>query len=149
MTDEYASLSEATDKKPLVLILDDDPGVSETLKAVLEVRGYEVVTAAHGRTALNLLQERPPDVAILDILVPGIDGLTICRRMKSNPELMHIPVLIITVITKDSDLADGFWKMGSGADDFVTKPFDPFDLADRVERLHLLYSQARRALDKA
>lgn len=129
--------------------MDDDTAILETMAAVLEIRGYEVATADNGRSALSILKERRPDVAVLDILVPGIDGLTICRKIKTNPEFKAIPVLIITVITKDSDLADGFWKLGSGADDFVTKPFDPFDLADRVERLYLLFSRARRAVDNA
>lgn len=106
------------------------------------------MTADNGQRALSLMLERKPDVAVFDVIVPGMDGLTLTKKVKRHPDLADVPILIITVITKDSDLADGFWKMGAGADDFVTKPFDPFDLADRVERLHRQFSQAREAVGR-
>lgn len=123
-------------KKPTVLIVDDERSVVDTLSAVLSIRGFEVLEAYSGEMASRLLQEQPrPDLIVLDILLPGVSGLEWCQQLKADPELKQIPVLMITVITKDSDVADGFWRIGSGADDFVTKPFDPFVLADRIERL--------------
>lgn len=123
-------------KKPTVLIVDDERSVVDTLSAVLSIRGFGVLEAYSGETALQLLKEHPrPDLIVLDILLPGVNGLELCQKLKADPNLKGIPVLMITVITKDSDVADGFWRIGTGADDFVTKPFDPFVLADRIERL--------------
>lgn len=132
--------------KSRILIVDDECSIVDTLSAVLSIRGFQVLEAYSGEMAQEILanpQERP-DLIVLDILLPGISGLDICKQIKSHPDTKHIPVLMITVITRDSDLADGFWKIGTGADDFVTKPFDPFDLADRIERL-LALSQGRSA----
>jgi len=84
-------------------------------------------------------REAAPDLIVLDVLLPGVNGLDFCKQLKAKPLYRNIPVLMITVITRESDLADGFWKIGTGADDFVTKPFDPFDLADRIERLLTQY----------
>ena len=123
-------------KKPTILIVDDERSVVDTLSAVLSIRGFEVLEAYSGEKASQLLQEQArPDLIVLDILLPGVNGLELCQQLKADPELKNVPVLMITVITKDSDVADGFWRIGTGADDFVTKPFDPFVLADRIERL--------------
>jgi len=123
-------------KKSTILIVDDERSVVDTLSAVLSIRGFGVLEAYSGEMAQQVLEQHPrPDLIVLDILLPGVNGLELCQQLKADPELKSVPVLMITVITKDSDVADGFWKIGSGADDFVTKPFDPFMLADRIERL--------------
>lgn len=123
-------------KKSTILIVDDERSVVDTLSAVLSIRGFEVLEAYSGEMATRVLQEQPrPDLIVLDILLPGVNGLEWCQQLKADPELKQVPVLMMTVITKDSDVADGFWRIGTGADDFVTKPFDPFVLADRIERL--------------
>ena len=130
------SQSPEAKKKPTILIVDDERSVVDTLSAVLSIRGFEVLEAYSGEMASQLLQEQPrPDLIVLDILLPGVNGLELCQQLKADPDLKDVPVLMITVITKDSDVADGFWRIGTGADDFVTKPFDPFVLADRIERL--------------
>lgn len=130
------SASAAEKKKSTVLIVDDERSIVDTLSAVLSIRGFEVLEAYSGEGARRILQEgQRPDLIVLDILLPGVNGLELCQQLKSDPEMKKVPILMITVITKDSDVADGFWRIGSGADDFVTKPFDPFVLADRIERL--------------
>jgi putative two-component system response regulator len=105
------------------------------LRAVLESREFEVLESDNGIRAFNLVRERVPDLAIIDILMPGISGLEVCRRMHQDADLREIPIIVITSVTADSELPDGFWKMATESDDFVTKPFDVFDLADRAERL--------------
>jgi len=123
-------------KKSTILIVDDEYSIVDTLSAVLSIRGFEVLEAYSGEMARQLLDEHPrPDLIVLDILLPGVTGLELCQQLQADPERRGIPVMMITVITNESDVADGLWKIGTAADDFVSKPFDPFDLADRIERL--------------
>ena len=122
-------------KKPTVLIADDSKSIVNIVSVVLRARGIETIEAYNGTKAWKLLESRDPDMAILDILMPGQDGLKLCGRIKAHPKMKTMPVMIMTSITKDSDLADGFWRLGTQADEFVTKPFDPFEMADKVEKL--------------
>ena len=115
--------------------------VIDTLSTVLDIRGFNILEANNGNKALELIRRHKPDMIVLDLMLPGINGLEICSRIKSDKHFANIPVLIITVVTKDSDLPDGFWCKGTGADDFVTKPFDPFSLADKVERLLKIHNE--------
>lgn len=121
--------------KPKVLIVDDENTVTETLQVVLTMRGYNIFTADNGNTALDLLFRHKPDLVLLDLVLPGLDGLSILKRMRENNTLAKIPVIIVTVVTRDSDLADGFWRMVAGTEGFITKPFDPFEVADRVDTI--------------
>jgi DNA-binding response OmpR family regulator len=118
-----------------ILVADDERSIRDMLRAVLESRGFEVIESDNGIQAVNLACERRPDLAIIDILMPGISGLEVCRRMRRDEDLHGISIIVITSVTADSELPDGFWKMATESDDFVTKPFDVFDLADRAERL--------------
>lgn len=122
-------------KKPLVLIADDSKSIVNIISVVLKARGIETVEAHNGNDAWKLLEERAPNVAVLDIVMPGKTGLELCSEIRSHPDLKDTRVLIMTSITKNSDLADGFWRIGTEANEFVTKPFDPFEIADKIERL--------------
>ena len=128
-----------------VLVVDDEPAVIQMIGCVLEIRGYEVVGAYNGLEALRCMEKARPDLIITDLVMPGMNGLDLCRSVKKDPRWENIPLVVITSATQDSDLADGFWKLGTGADDFVTKPFDPFEMADRVERM--LQSDSSREPD--
>lgn len=139
---QYAGKDRMTDRPQLpghgikVIIADDMYNIVSVLSSVLELRGFAVITADNGRKALDLIEKEHPQVALLDIVMPGsLDGLTLCERIKSRPDLADTLVIMITSITQGSDIPDGLWRKGTRADDFVTKPFDPFDLADRIERL--------------
>jgi two-component system response regulator MprA len=128
--------SETGELTSRILIVDDERSIVDTLSAVLDIRGFEVHEAYDGVACLKMLKEGlKPDLIVLDVLMPGLSGLDVCKQLKGDPQWENILVMLITVITKDSDIADGFWKIGTDADDFVTKPFDPFELADRIERL--------------
>jgi CheY-like chemotaxis protein len=118
-----------------VLIVDDEPAVIQMIGCVLEIRGYEVIGAGNGREALTKMETAPPDLIITDLVMPGMNGLDLCWKIKDDPRWSGIPIMIVTSATNDSDLADGFWKLGTPADAFVSKPFDPFEMADRVERM--------------
>ena len=121
--------------KARVLIVDDEPAIIQMIACVLEIRGYEVVSAGDGLEALNRLEDKRPDMIITDLVMPNMDGLQLCKKVKGDQRWADIPLLVITSATQETDLPDGFWRLGTPADDFLTKPFDPFDVADRIEKM--------------
>lgn len=112
-----------------ILIIDDDITVSSMMRRGLTYEGYEAVVAADGRTGLLRALERQPDLIILDVMMPGIDGLEVCRRLRKETE---VPVLMVTA--RDS-IADRVMGLETGADDYLVKPFDFQELAARVKAL--------------
>ena len=115
----------------VVLVVDDKSANRRLLEAVLSPRGYRVVTAESGEEALRLLAEDRPDVVLLDIVMPGIDGYEVCRRIRADEQTALLPVVMITA----SGEQEKVMATEAGADDFVTKPFDQFELLARVRSL--------------
>lgn len=112
-----------------VLIADDDPGIVAVVEAVLAEEGFEVFTALDGEEALEAISTHRPDVVLLDLMMPRVDGLEVCRRIRSNPSTSHMCVIMLTARTFPADQVIG---LGTGADDYITKPFDPVDLDRRI-----------------
>jgi DNA-binding response OmpR family regulator len=102
-----------------VLLVDDSPSITQFLSSYLETRGYAVLRAANGNEALQTVARQRPDVILLDIMMPDIDGLTVCRRLKADPEHQSIPVILVTAQADEEDVVRG---LDAGADDYVTKP---------------------------
>lgn len=115
-----------------ILAVDDDREVLETLGRVLERENLEVQLANSGAQALEILDKRLPDVLILDIIMPGMDGITICRRLRSDERYMTLPILFLTAKGSTDDVVDG---LDAGADDYVVKPFELAELRARVQAL--------------
>ena len=109
-----------------VLVVDDDVKTVELVKLYLNRNGYQVLTAYDGVEALHLARERHPDLIVLDLMLPGIDGLQVCRTLRQESD---VPIIMLTAKTTDQDKLAG---LGLGADDYVTKPFSPRELAARV-----------------
>ena len=109
-----------------VLVVDDDIKTVELVKLYLERDGYRVLTAYDGVEALRLAREGHPDLIVLDLMLPGIDGLQVCRTLRQESD---VPIIMLTAKTTDQDKLTG---LGLGADDYVTKPFSPRELAARV-----------------
>ena len=109
-----------------ILIVDDDKKTVELVKIYLTRDGHKVITAYDGNEALKLARESHPDLIVLDLMLPGIDGLEICRTLRAESD---VPIIMLTARTTDDDKLTGFT---SGADDYVTKPFSPRELAARV-----------------
>ncbi|MGH8824719.1 MAG: response regulator transcription factor [Jiangellaceae bacterium] len=110
-----------------VLVVDDDPTVSDVVRRYLERAGFDVDKAGDGLSALALAAERPPDLVVLDLMLPGMSGLEVCRRLRRSSD---VPVVMLTALGEESDRVVGF---ETGADDYVTKPFSPRELALRVQ----------------
>ena len=115
-----------------VLVVDDEPDLVELVRFNLKEAGYEIDAARSGREALALLRRRPPDLLILDLMLPDVSGTEICRQVRSDARLAGIPVLMLTAKSEEVDRIVGFEL---GADDYVTKPFSPRELVLRVRAL--------------
>lgn len=115
-----------------ILIVDDTPASVKVLAAKLAGEFYDVLTARDGTAALTSVSEDSPDLVLLDVMMPGMDGFEVCRRIKSNPRTTHIPVVMVTAL---SDRLDRVQGLNAGADDFLTKPVSDATLFMRVEAL--------------
>ncbi len=109
-----------------VLVVDDESSVREVLSQYLAIEGYAVVQAADGVEALLIAQRHPPDLVILDLMLPGLDGYEVCRRLR---ERSAVPILMLTARSEQTDKLEGF---RAGTDDYVTKPFSPHEVVMRV-----------------
>jgi len=117
---------------PHVLIIEDDASVCELLLASLTTAGYRVSVAQSGEAALSQIEEDPPEVVVLDLTLPGMNGLDVCRFMRRDPWMSKIPVLMLTGKAEEDDIVAG---LEVGADDYMTKPFSPKLLTARVKTL--------------
>jgi DNA-binding response OmpR family regulator len=116
----------------LVLLADDDEDILQLLSFRLERAGYEIVLARDGKEALRLAFDLRPAVAILDVMMPELDGFEVTRELRRNAATSTTPVILLTARAQASDVARG---LAAGADDYVRKPFDARELANRVDRL--------------
>lgn len=112
-----------------VLVVDDEEAIAEAVRARLESEGYRVVVAADGDQALDAAEREPPDLVVLDLMLPGMDGLEVCKRLQRD---RWVPVLMLTARTEEADKVAGF---AVGADDYLTKPFSLRELAVRVRAI--------------
>jgi len=126
-------------KKAKILIVDDDPDILTAIGAVLEARDYEVVTAPDGEEGLVKLRDYKPDLMILDLLMPKMDGFAVCKELKDprRAKYSNIPILILTSVKEEAsrrryELETG---LAMDVDDYVEKPIDPYTLLERVEKL--------------
>lgn len=116
--------------KDRILVVDDDPDILQFVEMNLDMEGFEAQTALSGRVALEVARERPPDLILLDVMMPELDGLTVLRRLRSSPATSSIPVVLLTAKALAEDRVRG---LDLGADDYITKPFDIEELMARVK----------------
>ena len=113
-------------RKRLILIVDDEPAIARLARAKLQADGYAVVSATNGADALEYVENDRPDLVVLDVMMPGMDGFEVLRRIRTTSQL---PVILLTARTSDTDKLTG---LHGGADDYLTKPFNPDELSARV-----------------
>src|SRR5581483_8490676 len=117
---------------PRILVVDDDPTITKLVSLVLMQTGYNVTTAATAEEGLALAKRLSPDLAILDVMLPGMDGYTLCRKLRENSSTSLMPILMLTAQAETRDKLAGF---NAGADDYLTKPFESPELIYRVRAL--------------
>ena len=116
--------------QPLILVADDDPDILALVSFRLERAGYAVVQALNGEEAVQVALARLPDLAVLDVMMPRIDGYEATRRLREHEETSRMPIILLTARVQEEDIARGF---DAGADDYVKKPFSPQELGSRVQ----------------
>src|SRR5256712_10313162 len=121
--------SASPQRRGRVLVVEDEPDVAELIRYNLVKEGWEVITAGSGADALKRVRDARPDVVLLDIMVPQLNGWEVCRRLKEDPDTRAIPVIMVTGRVEEGDKVLGFEL---GADDYVTKPFSPRELIARI-----------------
>ncbi len=119
-------------EKKRVLVVDDEPDIVSGIVDRLEFEGFDVLSAQDGQTALKLARDKNPDIIILDVMLPKIDGFKICRLLKFDKKRKHIPIIMLTAKTQESDK-----KIGKEmkADIYMCKPFDPDELISNIKKL--------------
>jgi len=127
-----------------ILAVDDERHIVRLVQINLVKEGYEVVTASNGREAIEKAREIKPDLIVMDVMMPEMDGFEALEKMKADPELMAIPVIMLTAKAQDADVFSGWQK---GADLYLTKPFNPSELLTFVKRI--FDSQAETASSSA
>ena len=133
-----------TEQKKTVLVVEDEEDILALLHFNLIKAGYEVVCAARGEEALTAIAAGTPDLMLLDLMLPGIDGLEICRRLRDDPATGEIPIIMLTARGEEEDVVRG---LDLGADDYVTKPFSIKVLLARIQSVLRRRSEARRQAD--
>lgn len=120
------------EQKKKILIVDDEPNILLSLEFLMKKNGFEVYIARDGEEALNIIQNEIPQMVILDIMMPKVDGYEVCQHIRGHEQLQHIKVIFLTAKTKESDIQKG---LEMGADMYVTKPFSTKDLISKVHGL--------------
>jgi two-component system, OmpR family, alkaline phosphatase synthesis response regulator PhoP len=116
---------------PTVLLVDDDPAMLKMLEVNFRLSGFVVRTALRGDEAVEEAITRPPDALVLDVMMPGLSGFDVARRLRQEPSLLETPIVFLTAKSQDDDRAEG---QAVGGTEFVTKPFDPAALVETVRR---------------
>lgn len=126
-----------------ILIVDDEEDVLELIRYNLDKNGYKIITATSGEEAITEAKSKTPDLIVLDLMLPGIDGLEVCKKLKSDVKTERVPIIMLTAKGEESDIVTG---LELGADDYVTKPFSPKVLIARLRRI--LHRTVSRDLER-
>lgn len=129
-------------QKPKILLIEDEEDIAALIKLQSEISGYKMTVEVDGLNGLRAIERDKPDLIILDIMLPGLNGLDVCRKVKANAELKNIPIILISAKSEEIDVILG---LELGADDYVTKPFSPKVLFSRIKAVLRRHSEAQPA----
>ena len=125
-------------KKGTILVIDDEKDLIELLSYNLGKEGYDVIAASDGQAGLDVVKKHRPDLVVLDVMMPGLDGLQVCQRLRADPRTGRVPIIMLTAKATETDRIVG---LELGADDYVTKPFSPREVIARVKAVMRRSSQ--------
>lgn len=125
------------EKEPYILVVDDDPDILEGITTVLETQPYRLATARDGKKCMEMIEEEIPDLLILDLLMPRMDGWGVIREMRSEPRYTNVPIMVLTTVIEDASRRRYELETGMAMDiqDYVQKPVQPAELIRLVEKL--------------
>ena len=125
------------DRPPFILIVDDDPDILEGILTILESQPYRLATARDGKKCMEMIEHEVPDLLILDLLMPRMDGWGVIREMRSNPRYTGVPIMVLTTVIEDASRRRYELETGMAMDvqEYIQKPARPADLIDRVEKM--------------
>ena len=129
---------------PLIVVVEDEQAIQDVIAYNLRREGYEVLLAGHGKKGLALIQSKRPALVILDLMLPGIDGLSICQQLRADAKTRSIPLMILSAKEEESDIVIG---LSLGADDYLAKPFSPREMLARVKALLRRANNSRSVAD--
>ena len=129
---------------PLIVVVEDEQAIQDVIAYNLQREGYEVLLAGHGNEGLALIQNKRPALGILDLMLPGIDGLSICQQLRADAKTRSIPLMILSAKEEESDIVIG---LSLGADDYLAKPFSPREMLARVKALLRRANNSRSVAD--
>ena len=118
--------------KPLIVVVEDEQAIQDVVAYNLRREGYEVLLAGDGDEGLALIQSKRPGLVILDLMLPGIDGLSICQQLRADPKTRSIPLMILSAKEEESDIVIG---LSLGADDYLAKPYEPMELVLKIQAI--------------
>jgi CheY-like chemotaxis protein len=127
-----ARIKSFQDTREKILIADDDPEALPSLKKVFEAENYSLAGASDGFTALEAVKSQRPDLVLLDLMLPGIDGFEVCKQLKGDPLCRHVPVMLLSSKDELGVRIEGF---ETGAEDFIVKPVNPLELKSRIKMI--------------
>jgi CheY-like chemotaxis protein len=135
-------MEDTMSKEPYILIVDDDPDIIEGILTILETQSYRLATARDGKKCMEMVAQEVPDLLILDLLMPRMDGWGVIREMRSEPRFAKVPILVLTTVIEDASRRRYELETGMAMDvqDYVQKPAKPDDLIRRVERMLTVYA---------
>jgi CheY-like chemotaxis protein len=130
------------DKQPYIIITDDDPDILDNLTTILGTQPYRLATARDGKQCLALIKHERPDLLILDMLMPRMDGWGVIRELRSDPLYANLPIMVLTTVVEDASRRRYELEVGMAMDvqDYVQKPAKPAELLQRVEKLLKIYA---------
>jgi diguanylate cyclase (GGDEF)-like protein len=134
-------MPDARQLRPRILLADDEPDLLALMKETLERQGFEVSTAADGQEALAAIRQDPPDLAVLDLIMPRCDGFTVCRELRKDPLFAHLPIIILSASGSRDSKVEG---LDLGVDDFITKSVD---IRELLARIRMILKRTRQGLD--
>ena len=118
-----------------IMVVDDEEDIVQVVSITLEARGHDVETAYNGKECLAKLKKSVPDLIVLDVMMPKMNGMQVVDALRNNDKYNRIPIIMLTAATQFARKPDEYWRDKVGVEDYITKPFEPIDLLKRVDRI--------------